>query len=294
MIQFNGENNIQEIHYNGRDIRKVYDHLGKVWEKRPPDYPNEYLTIRVLEKIYTAEGCDISLHRSSGCTVELKYSVNGGAWTTYTSAITGLQEGDVVRLKGHVVEQIDTASTYGAYGTLHCYYHNVEVEGNIMSLLYEDNFSGQTDLMYDYIFVALFAYNPIVTAENLVLPSTVMTNSCYYGMFDGCRSLTTAPQLRATTLADQCCCNMFIGCSSLEKAPTLLATTLVAYCYELMFNGCSSLNHIECHATDISAFQCTTSWLDGVAENGTFITPSSTNWSSGRDGIPASWTRVDL
>lgn len=269
MIQFNGENNIQEIHYNGRDIRKVYDYQGKVWEKRPPDYPNEYLTIRVLEKIYTAEGCDILFHRSSGCTVELKYSVNNGEWNTLTtSAITGLLEGDVVRFKGHVISQTDASSIYGSFGRFEPSLHNVEVEGNIMSLLYEDNFSGQTDLMYPWIFCSMFSTDEFVNAENLILPSTTLTYGCYNHMLSGCRKLTKAPQLPATTLAE--------------------------YCYAYMFYNCENLTYIECNARDISARNCTSWWVENVAANGTFKTPSTTNWSSGIDGIPQNWTRVDL
>ena len=320
MIHFNGENNIQEVHYNGRDIRTVYDHLGKVWEKRPPDYPNEYLTVRVLDGNSEAM---INFVSNSGCTVDLKYSLNGGSWTTYTQPISGLQEADVVRFKGHVVQQTD-AGPYGKYGSFSFNYRNVEVEGNVMSLLYEDNFSGQTDLMYPWIFSGMFSLSlsliGLLNAENLILPATALTDCCYSNMFYNCAVLQTAPQLPATTLADSCYYQMFAKCGVLQTAPTLPATTLADNCYVGMFNGCKALetapelpattlayasylrmfancdnlNYIKCMASDISATSCTTQWLDGVAANGTFVTPSSTTWSSGIDGIPQNWTRVDL
>ena len=31
MIQFNGQNNIKEIHYNNQNIKAVYDYQGKIW-----------------------------------------------------------------------------------------------------------------------------------------------------------------------------------------------------------------------------------------------------------------------
>ena len=73
------------------------------------------------------------------------------------------------------------------------------------------------------------------------LPATTLTKECYRGMFENCTSLTSAPVLPATTLADSCYKGMFQSCSSLVNAPTLPATTLAEYCYYQMFSGCSSL-----------------------------------------------------
>ena len=125
------------------------------------------------------------------------------------------------------------------------------------------------------------------------LPATTLAEGCYVGMFAGCSSLTTAPSLPATTLAENCYNGMFNNCSGLTTAPELPATTLTQYCYYDMFNGCSNLNYIKCLATDISASDCTSFWVQGVASTGTFVTPSSTAWSTGTRGIPNGWTRVD-
>ena len=84
---------------------------------------------------------------------------------------------------------------------------------------------------------------------------------------------------------------MFYGCTSLVTAPTLPATTLATYCYRYMFYSCSSLNYIKCLATDISATNCTSSWLKGVASSGTFVKAASmTSWTTGISGIPSGWT----
>ncbi len=113
-------------------------------------------------------------------------------------------------------------------------------------------------------------------------------------MFDSCTSLTAAPGLPATTLAYECYDNMFNGCTSLITAPELPATTLADYCYSEMFSSCTNLNSITCLATDISASNCTDSWVWDVAESGTFTkNPSMTNWPTGDAGIPSGWTVVD-
>ena len=136
-----------------------------------------------------------------------------------------------------------------------------------MSLVYGDNFVNQTSLAgKDYIFSNFFAGNEtLLSAENLILPATILAEYCYVSMFGGCTSLTKVPKLPATTLVD--------------------------YCYNGMFNDCTNLNSITCLATDISAEGCTDGWVQGVATNGTFIKADSmTDWTTGIDGIPSGWT----
>lgn len=123
------------------------------------------------------------------------------------------------------------------------------------------------------------------------LPATTLAEGCYGSMFRDCKSLITAPSiLPATTLAQYCYQRMFYGCKSLTTAPELPATTLVNDCYSYMFSGCTKLNYIKCLATDISASNCTGTWVSGVASNGTFVKNTSTNWKSGENGIPSGWT----
>ena len=117
------------------------------------------------------------------------------------------------------------------------------VGGNIMSLLYGEDFAGKTVIENEGNFAYLFYYNEnIVNASKLLLPATTLANYCYYYMFYGCSSLTTAPELPATTLARSCYYEMFEDCTSLTKAPSILpATTLAENCYAYMFYGCTSL-----------------------------------------------------
>ena len=124
------------------------------------------------------------------------------------------------------------------------------------------------------------------------LPAKTLVDSCYYNMFRGCTSLTSAPELPATTLANWCYSHMFDGCRSLTTAPSVLpAKALTTNCYSYMFQGCTNLNYIKCLATDISARNCTSSWLIGVASSGTFVKAASmTSWTNGANGIPTGWT----
>ena len=143
------------------------------------------------------------------------------------------------------------------------------VHGNIMSLLYANNFQNKTTLQSSYIFRKLFANaNKLVSAEHLVLPATTLTTRCYNEMFSGCSSLTTAPKLPATTLANNCYDCMLYGCSSLTTAPELPATTLSNSCYFYMFSGCSSLNTAPKLPATVLAEYC----YEGIFENCTSLT----------------------
>ena len=141
--------------------------------------------------------------------------------------------------------------------------------GNIMSLLYGDDFYGQTSLSEkSYVFRRIFmGCSKMLNISNLILPATTLSNYCYaymfqgctglitatslpattlttycyFAMFDGCTGLMTAPELPATTLADNCYSYMFSGCKNLTTAPILSAITMCKYCYQDMFYGCTSL-----------------------------------------------------
>jgi hypothetical protein len=111
-------------------------------------------------------------------------------------------------------------------------------------------------------------------------------------MFGGCTSLTTVQSiLPATTMKNYCYQYMFKGCTSLTTAPELPATKLEYGCYKNMFQGCSNINYIKCLATDLQTTKsCTTNWVDGVSQTGTFVKASGISWSTGISGIPSGWT----
>lgn len=85
----------------------------------------------------------------------------------------------------------------------------------------------------------------LTSVPKKLLPFNTLFRYCYNGMFHGCTSLTTAPDLPATTLVYGCYSGMFRCCTSLIKTPNLLATTLDYSCYNSMFRQCSSLTEVS-------------------------------------------------
>ena len=201
----------------------------------------------------------------------LSYSIDGGeTWSTIerNTPTASFNGGTKVLWKGN----LQPMSEYEGIGTFTSNDKNFDVEGNIMSLLFGDNFAGEDSLDgYTGVFAGLFAYTgddggggialnavntksltnsntksgsnypKLINAKNLVLPATELSNSCYSNMFYNCRSLTSAPELPATALTYGCYSAMFRNCYSLMDAPALPATTLAEGCYAYMFSNCYSL-----------------------------------------------------
>ena len=127
------------------------------------------------------------------------------------------------------------------------------------------------------------------------LPATELAESCYSYMFSYCRSLTKAPeQLPATALSKYCYNRMFNVCNSLTKAPLLPATALTEYCYSGMFGSCTSLREVRIAATDISANYCISAWMQNVPDTGDFYCNPDTAWTTGFDGCPSGWRRLNI
>ena len=202
----------------------------------------------------------------------IEYKLNNSGWELITPTSSGVRinvsVGDKVQFRGDNETYGDANSTanFNEFSGTTCQFI---VYGNIMSLIDSTDFANLTVLTNARNFRALFfACSGLTSAENLILPATTLTERCYSSLFERCSNLTTAPELPATTL--------------------------VNYCYNNLFLYCYSINHIRCLATNISASRCTENWVyGGVPSTGTFVTPSTTNWSTGVSGIPSGWTRVN-
>lgn len=211
---------------------------------------------------------------------KISYKKNNEGWTEILEGIIQVEEGDVVKWKYNV--------NSGEY--LHKQFilrSEVILYGDILSLEYGDDFSENdaanavfrknadarlfmkdtggdiksisgvimpAKINQSSAFKGLFAGDFGYTdAQYLALPATALTADCYYKMFAGCSTLTTAPQLPATSLAENCYIGMFLGCTSLVNPPELPVTSLAEGCYASMFSGCVSLvNTPELPATSLA------------------------------------------
>ena len=312
-----------DIRLGSNTITALYYGSTLLWPLGPRDYSKEYLTIEAV-----SDATVVFYKNSDNISRTIQYSKDKTNWTSVNfnrienAPSVNITKGEKLYLKGnnsaYCIEYPDKK-----YCAINISEGVGNIYGNIMSLIYGDNFYGQTVLDTPYSFVCLFNpayYNDIIDASNLILPATTLSEycytelfrkckrltvgpklpattlstSCYSNMFNSCTSLTTAPELPATTLQHDCYAAMFRDCTSLTSAPELPATTLDSSCYWYMFYNCYNLNYIKCLATNNISINTCHNWTNGVSSTGTFVkNPNMSNWPTGESGIPSGWTVQD-
>lgn len=220
-----------------------------------------------LEAVY---GGTISISNQNQLTIE--YKVEDNDWTSSNSYSIDIKAktGERVWFRGHN-ETYAKGSTETGYSLTRFYCNNGQfyLYGNLMSLIYGDDFEGKTEITGDYAFYKMFMQNSNIGNHptlDIELPATTLTPSCYRNMFYKCQNLTRAPKLPAKILTEACYASMFAGCTSLkefpemaatdmaymsctwmmmasgiEEAPELPAMNLARSCYEFMFMDCANL-----------------------------------------------------
>ena len=173
----------------------------------------------------------------------LKRRSAGESWQPWDFSTITLQPGEYIEICGENQDRTTMLGKFEMTG-------EIAASGSIMSMVYGENTNVRNQLVLP--FAAFGYYNEESGDED--------------GMFSGCTSLTTAPELPATTLA--------------------------AYCYQSTFSGCTSLTTVSVSFISWDEENSATSnWLDDVAATGTFTCPAALDTTT-RDGshVPEGWT----
>lgn len=245
-----------------QDYKKLFEHTDQVkaiYKNGQRVWPTAYTSGPDIEPFYVENpnnsSITLKVHKGSTNTsyqsqtpnITVEYSTDKSTWTLLgttentdpTSPLTlTISPNSKVYLKC-------VANTWAASQTS---YNKIDADdsfgvgGNIMSLLYGDNFIGKVEFPENSSnnFEGIFYNDANLVSHNLLLPATTLTSFCYAYMFYN-TSITTPPLLSSTMLANYCYFRMFMGCTSLVTTPVLSATNLETNCYEEMFNGCTSL-----------------------------------------------------
>ena len=214
---------------------------------------SKYLTIEALE-----DGLTVSLSYNP-----CQYSLNGTDWNDLQAyeQTPAINTGEKIYFKAEGL----TPNSRNGLGTF-TVSKRFNLSGNVMSMHFGDDAQGKTDLTgYNYAFSNLFRYcTGLVSVSKNFLPATILSDTCYRGLFSNCTSLVQAPELPATTLTESC--------------------------YGYMFYGCTSLKYIKMLAIDISAPYCLNSWVSNVSPPGIFVKSKDATWNvTGVSGIPEGW-----
>ena len=192
----------------------------------------------------------------------LEYSTDKSTWSTWNGTEIS-SVGSKLYLRGTGNTKITGNSSDYRFVFTGTIALKIACEGNIDNLLdYETVSAGGHPTMAGNCYKGMFqGCASLTTAPEL--PATTLADYCYNAMFDGCTSLTSAPELPATTLAAACYNAMFGGCTSLTTAPALPATTLADYCYSYMFYGCTALTTAPALPATTLADFCYTFMFEG-------------------------------
>lgn len=214
------------------------------------DYTEQYFTIEITS------GSNLKLNLKDK---KYYYKKNNGNWIQATSSAITVTNGDIIKVKGNYTELTNglSGATFNLSGTSSSII-NSKIYGNILSLIYSDDFLNYTSFDKNYLekiksriawgsnnTLPIFTNLKVIDAENVIYPSNTY-NGCYYQMFINCSLLQKTPKvLPANTLSQNCYGWMFRGCTSLTGVPSnmLPATTLASGCYKYMFWKCTSLTN---------------------------------------------------
>ena len=297
-----------------------------------PPIPVQYFTIRSL-----ADNNTIKLYNNmSATTTNFSFSLDSGAtWTDFTlskktnQTIATLASGDTVMLKG-------TNNTLGdTYNAGHYFRASQDytIEGAISSLVNGDNINLELgdSVTRSYTFAQLFSGDThLINAEDLVIRSIALPDSCFNCTFRNCTNLVAAPELPSTILGDHAYSSMFEGDTGLARPPKELRFTSVAtkeiYTRmfsmsrtsrvdaamtespklfgdwgvlnaknEQMFCGNKNLTKVYCYWTksDHNFDGYNTNWMNWTQGGGTFYKRSSESFSRNVNGVPTGWTIVN-
>ena len=251
-----------------KELDLIYgeDRIPEGWEVQffePEMVDANYLTFTALEDSSSITATDVKgedagkLRSLALKDTDLRYSLDGGkTWNVMENGVPVLlpKAGDSVMLKGYNPDGLSNYTDrirFEMRGKL-------AASGSVMSLI--DNSGKTTDIPNDY---------------------------CFSNLFDGCGSLTQAPELPSTVLKPHCYFAMFRNCTSLQSVSMLPAAELTEGCYEEMFYGCENLSEIEVAFTDWA--DGTTDWMYGVAPSGTFTCPDALAEKMSASNIPEGW-----
>lgn len=192
----------------------------------------DYFTIQAKE-----DNTDITFNYTGTIEYRVNPSSNSDPWNTYSSTVNLQHQKDYVQFRSkRAAYNTDGTPVFTATNPVYIY-------GNIMSLMCDNSWNPKTAVAnYGFRYAFRNVTNiDIPAGRPLRLTATSLGTSCYAQMFQGCTSLTRAPELPATTIPNYAYSYMFSGCTSLVSAPDLPATNVGEGGYQYMFSGCTAL-----------------------------------------------------
>ena len=262
--------------FNNKEYPGVDGVMKAYYEPPAPPGPDYTEPFYIQDLSGSENTITLSVRNSMSPIITPYYSFDKENWVSLGATGLGKKKTVVIPANSKVYFRCKTEAwaymqqQYGTtYGNEFGASGDIKAGGNIMSLLYGEDFTGNETTFPSYGQYTPGAYpdpyplgylfhsnTHLISVSDLLFPATTLVDNCYYRMFYGCSSLTNVPVLPATTLARSCYSGMFYNCTSLTTAPTLPVTTLARSCYSQMFGGCSSLTTAPALPATTLAYSC--------------------------------------
>ena len=128
---------------------------------------------------------------------------------------------------------------------------------------------------FESMFEGCNSMTNMTTNMNSVFTNITMKSACYKKMFKG-TNITSTCNFPATTLAANCYESMFEDCKHLTSVRSLVATVMATECYKNMFKGCQQLQTIPALPALTLAVSCYQSMFENCVSivNGTKTGPN--------------------
>ena len=308
------------ICYNGDKYKKMQEYdrnvdgtvsattnyvIGDLIESGSTDCQASYDTMYFTME--TDDGQPGTFTLKKGTSKSISYSTDDGAtWSTTTST------NQTVTASKVMLKSSDTTAWYssGDNSGMTCT-SDFHVYGNIMSLVYGDNFQDKLDIPTNNQFRSLFGWSNITDATNLVMNATGATSGCYHSMFRNCYKLVSIPDIKIVATYGESVAVIIDSCPLLTGF-SMSNVTAFTGSYEAYNLGYHCTNLKEVNLPSLVSFRTTGDWFSNCTNLEKIVcgATSNTNWNnygSGSvgtvfyknpnatwTGIPSSWIVRDM
>ena len=210
MSIFLNKNKTGKVFLKEKAISQVYYQQKKVFPEN---------IVEDIDYFWFSSESDLQLTIENLSTLGLnvEYSTDKITWSEFTGSNT-FQKGKIY-LRGINNNTWSTQNTVGNF--IFNNGSNINLGGNILTLLDKDVTKFENKRLPDYCFANLFkGSTAIYDASQLKLTPKLSSIGLYQSMFQGCSQMVTSPQkIYLTDMSKDCCRTMFYKCSSLVNIP---------------------------------------------------------------------------
>ena len=217
----------------------------------------------------------------------LKYKINNGSWVEYPETWNNNPDGSQLHAvnitttlaEGDKISFISNNLRYNFYFNSDYWFLEqntdglrVNISGNIMSLVYGDDYLYATPDYYEgskLYFNNMFSGSTFLKdASDLVLPKhnlpdpiTENNQGIFEEMFSGCTNLVSGPNILAKELPFKACKRMYLGCTNLTDIGTISAKTVHGRAFDWMYFECTSITGVNFNTFMPNVEKVTGEWV---------------------------------